>query len=159
MLILTFEEFNNKFNIDNNAMSDIRMKYIGKDISLTPIEVVMRDETPDSIRETASPIGEPNFNIIVSLHPIEVSHWVLVIRREGGPVYYFDSFGVETPPLFLEEYVDLGSNERIQQYDESYFGAYCLYMIYLIDRGFRIQSALNILVNQFLVNQISRNIK
>ena len=26
MLILTFEEFNNKFNIDNNAMSDIRIK-------------------------------------------------------------------------------------------------------------------------------------
>ena len=26
MLILTFEEFNNKFNIDNNAMSDIRKK-------------------------------------------------------------------------------------------------------------------------------------
>ena len=63
-------------------------------------------------------------------------------------MYYFDSFGVETPPLFLEEYVDLGSNERIQQYDESYCGAYCLYMIYLIDRGFRIKSALNILVNQ-----------
>ena len=26
MLILTFEELNNKFNIDNNAMSDIRIK-------------------------------------------------------------------------------------------------------------------------------------
>ena len=141
MLILTFEEFNNKFNIDNNAMSDIRIKDIGKDISLTPIEIVMRDQTPDSIRN-------PNFNIIVNLHPTEGTHWVLVIRREGGPVYYFDSFGVETPPLFLEEYVDLGSNERIQQYDESYCGAYCLYMIYLIDRGFRIKSALNILVNQ-----------
>ena len=50
--------------------------------------------------------------------------------------------------LFLEEYVDLGSNERIQQYDESYCGAYCLYMIYLIDRGFRIKSSLNILVSQ-----------
>ena len=73
---------------------------------------------------------------------------VLVIRREGGPTYYFDSFGVETAPLFLEEYVDLGSNERIQQYDESYCGAYCLYMIYRIDRGFRIKSAFNILVNQ-----------
>ena len=140
MLILTFEEFNNKFNIDNNAMSDIRIKDIGKDISLTPIEIVMRDETLDSIRETASPIGEPNFNIIVNLHPTDGTHWVLVIRREGGPVYYFDSFGVATPPLFLEEYVDLGSNERIQQY-------YCLYKIYLIDRGFRIKSALNILVN------------
>ena len=119
MLILTFEEFNNKFNIDNNAVSDIRTKDIGKDISLTPIEIVMRDKTPDSI-------NEPNFNIIIYLHPTEGTHWVLVIRREDqrsgytdGPTYYIDSFGVETPPLFLEEYVDLGSNKRIQQYDES----------------------------------------
>ena len=101
----------------------------------------MRDKTPDNI-------NEPNVNIIVNLHPTEGTHWVLVIRREGGPTYYFDSFGVEAPPLFLEEYVDVGPNERIQQYDESYCGAYCLYMIYLIDRGFRIISALNILINQ-----------
>ena len=141
MLILTFEEFNNKFNIDNSAMCDIRIKDIGKDISLTTIEIVMRDETPNNT-------NEPNFNIIVNLHPTEGTHWVLVIRRECGPVYYFDSFGFETPPLFFEEYVDLGSNERIQQYDESYCGTYCFYMIYLIDRGFRIKSALNILVNQ-----------
>ena len=91
-------------------MSDIRIKYLGKDISLTPIEIVMRDETPDNIREAGSPINDPlsgfadnNFNIIVNLHPTEGTHWVLVIRREGGPVYYFDSFGIETPPLFLEE--------------------------------------------------------
>ena len=141
MLILTFKEFNNKFNIDNNAMSDIRIKDIGKDISLTPIEIVMRDDKPEMV-------SEPNSNIIVNLHPTEGTHWVLVIRREGGPIYYFDSFGVETPPLFLEEYADLGSNERIQQYDESYCGAYCLYMIYLIDRGFRINISLKILVNQ-----------
>ena len=141
MLILTFEEFNNKFNIDNRAMSDIRIKDIGKGISLTPIEIVMRDETPDII-------NEPNFNIIVNLHPTEGTYWVLVIRREGGPVYYFDSFGVKTLPLFLEEYVELSSNERMQQYDESYCGAYCLYMIYLIDRGFRINNALSFLVNQ-----------
>ena len=85
-------------------MSDIRIKdisltsllisLIGKDISLRPIEIVMRDETP---------IGEPNFNLIVNLHPTDGTHWVLVIRREGVPVHYFDSFGVETPPLFLEE--------------------------------------------------------
>ena len=36
----------------------------------------------------------------------------------------------------------------MQQSDESYCGAYCSYMIYLIDRGFRTKSALNILVNQ-----------
>ena len=58
MLILTFGEFNNKFNIDNNAKSDIRIKDIGKDISLKPIEIAMRDETPDSIHETTSPICE-----------------------------------------------------------------------------------------------------
>ena len=69
MLILTFEEINNKFNIDNSAMSDIRIKYIGKDISLTPIEIVMRDQTPDNT-------SEPNFNIIVNLHPTEGTHWV-----------------------------------------------------------------------------------
>ena len=141
MLVLTFEEFNDKFHFDNNAVSDIRIKDIGKDISLTPIEIVMRDQTLDNT-------SEPNVNIIVNLHPTDCTHWVLVIRREGGPVYYFDCFGVESPPLFFEEYVDLGSNERIQQYDESSCGAYCQYMIYLIDRGFRINNALTILFSQ-----------
>ena len=102
MLILTFEEFNNKFIIDNNAMSDIRIKDIGKDINLTTIGIVMRDQTPDNT-------SEPNVNIFVNLHPTDDRHWVLVLRRESGSVYYFDSFGVETPPLFLEEYVELGS--------------------------------------------------
>ena len=88
-------------------MNDIRTKDIGKDISLTPIEKVMRDQSPDNTCET-------NVNIIVNLHPTDGTHWVLVIRREGGPLYYFDSLGVEILPLFLEEYVDLGSNERIQ---------------------------------------------
>ena len=82
MFILICEEFNNKFNIDNNAMSDIRIKDTGKDISLTPIEIVMRDQTPDNT-------SEPNFNIIVNLHPTDGTHWVLVIRREGGSVYHF----------------------------------------------------------------------
>ena len=91
MLILTFEVFNNKSIIDNDAMSDIRIKDIGKSINLTPIEIVMRDQTPDNT-------SEPNVNIIVNLHPTDGTHWVLVIRREGGPVYYLDSFGVETPP-------------------------------------------------------------
>ena len=74
-------------------MSDIRIKGIGKDISLTPIEILMRDQSPKTI-------FEPNSNIIVNLHPTDGTHCVLVIRREGGPTYYFDSFGVETPPFF-----------------------------------------------------------
>ena len=82
MLMLPFEEFNNKFNIDNNAMSDIRIKDIGKDVSLTPIEIVMRDDKPEVV-------SEPNSNIIVNLHPTEGTHWVLVIRKEGGPTLFW----------------------------------------------------------------------
>ena len=129
MLTLSFEEFNNEFGSNNEPMSNIRIKDIGKDIRLTPIEIIMRDEKPDNIIDN-------NFTIIVSLYSTNGTHWVLVIRRGGGKVYYFDSFGVETALLFLEEYVDLGSNERIQEHDESYCGAYCLCMIYLIDRKF-----------------------
>ena len=86
----------------------------------------MRDKTPLTINDPRSGFANDNFNMIVNLHPTDGTHWVLIIRREGGPVYYFDSFSVETPSLFLEEYVDLGFDERIQQYEESYCGAYCL---------------------------------
>ena len=143
MLTLTFEEFINKFNIDNKAMSNIEIECIVKNISLTPIEIVMRDQTPVNINDS-------NFNIIGNLHPIDGSstHWVLDIRRRGGKVYYFDSFGVKTAPLFLKEYIDLGSDKRIQEYNESYCGAYFLYMIYVFDNGYRIKSALIAQVNQ-----------
>ena len=35
-------------------MSDIRLKDIGKDISLTPIEIVMRDQTLDNTMDLTS---------------------------------------------------------------------------------------------------------
>ena len=129
MLILSFEEFKNEFGIDNEPMNNIRIKDIGKDISIIPIEIIMRDEKPEMINET-------NFKIILNLHPTDGTHWVLVIRRGGGKFCYFDSFVVETPALFLKDYVDLGSNEKIQEYNESYCGAYCLNMIYLIDLSY-----------------------
>ena len=136
MLTLTCEEFINNFAIDNKTLNNIRIEDIGKDICLSPIEIVMRDQTPDNINDF-------DFNIIVNLHPTDGAHRVLVIRSRGGKVYYIESFGVGTPPLFLEEYVDLGSNEKLQEYDEYYCGAYCLSRIYLIDNGYRIKSALN----------------
>ena len=74
-------------------MSNIKKEDIAKDISLIPIEIVIGDQIPDSIRE-------PNFNIFINLHPTDGTHWVLVLRRGGGKVYYFDSFVVETPPSF-----------------------------------------------------------
>ena len=86
----------------------------------------MKDQKPDCVCDPRSGFANPDVHIIGNLHPTDSTHWVLVIRTEGGHVYYSDRFGVETPPLFLEENFNLGSNERIQQYDESYCGAYCL---------------------------------
>ena len=94
MLISSFEELKKEFGIDKKAMSNIRLEDIGKDINLTPIEIAMRDKTPLNINNNKS-------HIIVNLHPTDGTHWVLVKRRRGGKVYYFDSFGVENPPLFL----------------------------------------------------------
>ena len=79
MLILSFEEFNNEFCIDKEPLSNIRIKDIGKDISLTPIEIIMRDESQEII-------NEHNFKIIVNLHPTDVTQWVLVIERRAGKV-------------------------------------------------------------------------
>ena len=103
--------------------------------------MVMSDQTPVNINDS-------NFIIILNQHPTNGTHWVLVIRRRGGKICYFDRFGVETPPLFLKEYIDLGSDERIQEYNDSYSGAYCLYLIYYIDNGYGTKCALSSLVNQ-----------
>ena len=79
----------------------------------------MKDQTPVNIEDS-------NFNIIVNLHPTDGTHWFLVIRRTGDMFYYFDSFGVETRSLSLREYIDLGSDEKIQEYNESY----CRHIVY-----------------------------
>ena len=75
MLILTFEEFKNIFDIDNKAMSNIKIEDIGKYISLTPIEIIMRDEKPEMI-------DEPDFNIIINLHLTDGKHWVSVEKQK-----------------------------------------------------------------------------
>ena len=56
-------------------MSNIKIEDIGKDISLTSIEIIMRDQKAETIHD-------PEFNIIVIPHPTDCTHWVSVIRRE-----------------------------------------------------------------------------
>ena len=74
MFILSFEEFNNEFGIDNEPICNITIKDISKDISPTPVEIIMRDEKPEMIKEN-------NFNFIVNSHPTDGTRWVLVIRK------------------------------------------------------------------------------
>ena len=81
MLILSFKEFNKEFGIENEPMSYVRIKDIGKDISLLPIRIIMRDEKPEMTTET-------DLSIIVNLHPTDGTHWVTVIRMGGEKIYY-----------------------------------------------------------------------
>ena len=92
-IAITFEEFNNKFFFVIEAMSNVKIENIGRDICLKPI--VMRDQTPETIIET-------RFKNITNLYLTGGTQWVLVIGRVGYVVFYFDSLGVETAPFFLE---------------------------------------------------------
>ena len=70
------------------------------------------------------------------------------MRWCGRNFFYFDIFGIETLPLFLINYFDLGSDMRTQLECESFFGACCSSMNCCIDSEVKIKSALNILVIQ-----------
>ena len=54
MRTLTFEEFINEFGIDNKARSNIRIEDIGENISITPIEIVVIDQIPETIINRSS---------------------------------------------------------------------------------------------------------
>ena len=71
MIILSF-----KYNIENKAMSTIPIANIVKDISLIPIEILMRDQTPKTIVNE-----EYNFNS--NLHPTDGTNCVLVTKKDN----------------------------------------------------------------------------
>ena len=45
-----FKEFNDKYKIDNIAMSNIEIEDLGRNIGLTSIEVVMRGQAPKTLQ-------------------------------------------------------------------------------------------------------------
>ena len=50
--------------------------------------------------EISECVNEYGCNIIDNIHPTEGNHWVLLVKNNKNAVYYFDSNGVETPPIF-----------------------------------------------------------
>ena len=62
-------------------MSNIEIE----DICFIPIDLVMRDLTPKTVRDT-------NYIILINIHPTDGTHWVLVIEREATGTYNVDSF-------------------------------------------------------------------
>ena len=84
--------------------------------------------------------------MIVNLYRDNCTHWVSVVRTDGGKGYYFDSVDAETTPQFLQDYNNLGSDEIKRNSKESFYGAYFLCIIYLNDNACTLRSSLNMLV-------------
>ena len=118
-------------------MSNNDLLKIGELKCLILIDVLIRNEEPKTL-ETKDHI------IIVNLLRNEGTHSVLVISRDRVEgVYILDNFAIETLPLSLQMYIDLGFLERLQQNSEIGCGAFCLYMIYLVGSGFKNKHTLN----------------
>ena len=128
---LSFQNFLLKFNLKNEAMST------------TDIETVLKQLKLDGKTSVVSGLGKKYK--ILNLDNNTGSHWVLLVddpfmgsARGGAQVgqYYFDSFGVQPPVgTSSENSKDITySTYQVQLIDEKYCGAYCLYIIYLIEK-------------------------
>ena len=69
MIILSSNEINEKYNLENKVMSKIEKEDIGGEISLITFEIVMLDQTPKTISDAEQ-------KIIINLHPTDGTHWV-----------------------------------------------------------------------------------
>ena len=114
----SFSEFLLKYNLKNEATSNIKIQEVLKKLNLSnTVGIFLRDD------DFNTDIG------IVNLHPYRGSHWVCYIGR-----FYFDSFGCP-PPENIKNYIKskykscIYSEYQIQKYD-SLCASYCLYIIY-----------------------------
>ena len=80
MVFLSFKEFVERYEINNEATSNIKMKDIRDILKLNSTGIYMRD---DKFTTTAGK---------VNLHPTKETHWVLFSNQN-----YFDSDGCPPP--------------------------------------------------------------
>ena len=116
--MITCNDFFKKFNLKNEATSNIKIQNILSSLSLNDIGIFLRDGSFES------DIG------IVNLHPSKRTHWVCYIYEN-----YFDSYGVVCPKKLSKFIIKrngycLYSEYQLQKND-SYCASYCLYIIYL----------------------------
>ena len=115
---MSFNGFIKKYNLKNNATSNIKIQQVLDSIGLDNVNIYLRDGPFES------DIG------IVNMHPFKGTHWICYINEN-----YFDSYGCVCPKK-LSKYIIkrngycLYSEYQIQKTD-SFCASYCLYIIYL----------------------------
>ena len=143
--MVTFNDFVKKYNLKNEATSNIKIQQVLTSIRLDNVKIYLRDGP------FSSDIG------IVNLHPSKGTHWVCYINEN-----YFDSYGC-SPPKKLSKFIIkrngfcLYSEYKIQSLKskrDSYCASYSLYIIYLTKvLGIDFKSAvLNLYYQRFSLN-------
>ena len=116
--MITFNDFNKKYNLKNKTTSNIKIQQVLSSLSLNNVGIYLRDGPFES--DIA----------IVNLHPSKGTHWVCYINET-----YFDSYGTVCPKKLSKFIIKrngycLYSEYRIQKND-SFCASNCLYIIYL----------------------------
>ena len=87
MKIMSFNDFVKKYNLKNEATSNIKIQQVLTSIRLNNVNIYLRDGA------FSSDIG------IVNLHPSKGSHWVIYMNEN-----FFDSYGC-SPPKKLSKFI------------------------------------------------------
>ena len=83
MNCLSFKEFVEKYELKNEATSNVKIKEVLDKLTI-PAGIYMRD---DKFTTTSG---------IVNLHPTKATHWVMFSDK-----FYFDSYGCPPPTSIL----------------------------------------------------------
>ena len=78
--MMTFNDFIQKYQLENEATSYIKIQHVLSSLSLNDVGIYLKDGP------SSSDIG------IVNLHPSKRTHWVCYINEN-----YFDSYGFVCP--------------------------------------------------------------
>ena len=119
---MSFNDFVQKYNLKNKPTSNIKIQRVPDSIGLDNGGIYLRDGP------FLNDIG------VVNLHPSKGTHWVVYINEN-----YFDSYGVVCPKKLSKFIIKRNGHCLYSEYKiqgltnkrDSYFAAYCLYMLYL----------------------------
>ena len=116
--MMSFNEFIKKYNLKNEATSNMKIQQVLSSLSLNDVGINLRDDPFES------DIG------IVNLHPSKGTLWISYIKEN-----YFDSYGCVCPKklsiFIIKRYGYCLYSEYQIQKNDSYCASYCLYIIYL----------------------------
>ena len=115
--------FMNTYKLENKATNNVKISEVINDLKIKDFNIYMKDD------KLTTKCG------IVNLDNKTGTHWVCYYESYYES-YYFDSFGVRPPKNIENQLRPLTfSTYKIQKIDDKRCASYCLYILYLINKG------------------------